>query len=162
MLISAGFAARGPSRALEKRACLLAVLPACGASTAARIKTVLQGRAPWHGPVACVPGQIHSSMVRPPYLSTARVPRPPVSCPPSQRQHPPARWSERLDLIWLLIAAKCGLLKVTSETKKTKSKSHTFVADRLTARGAARRRTSGLRVTSRVWLPRSGGTNAYR
>ena len=72
-------AARGPSRALEKRACLLAVLPACGASTAARIKTVLQGRAPWHGPVACVPGQIHSSMVRPPYLSTARVPRPPVS-----------------------------------------------------------------------------------
>ena len=29
-------------------------------------QTVLQGRAPWHGPVACVPGQIHSSMVRPP------------------------------------------------------------------------------------------------
>ena len=52
------------------------------------------------------------SLHRPPYLSTARVPRPPVSCPPSQRQHPPARWSERLDLIWLLIAAKCGLLKV--------------------------------------------------
>ena len=119
-------AARGPSRALEKRACLLAVLPACGASTAARIKTVLQGRAPWHGPVACVPGQVHSSMVRPPYLSTARVPRPPVSCPPSQRQHPLARWSERLDLIWLLIAAKCGLLKVTSKTKKTKNKSHKF------------------------------------
>ena len=87
-------------------------------------QTVLQGRAPWHGPVACVPGQIHSSMVRPPYLSTARVPRPPVSCPPSQRQHPLARWSERLDLIWLLIAAKCGLLKVPSKTKKTKSKSH--------------------------------------
>ena len=39
-----------------------------------RSQTVLQGRAPWHGPVACVPGQIHSSMVRPPSQAQNNLP----------------------------------------------------------------------------------------
>ena len=37
-------------------------------------QTVLQGRAPWHGPVACVPGQIYSSMVRPPSQAQNNLP----------------------------------------------------------------------------------------
>ena len=37
-------------------------------------QTVLQERAPWHGPVACIPGQIHSSMVRPPSQAQNNLP----------------------------------------------------------------------------------------